>query len=92
MINDSFGKKHDVARRSLTKKIMYSGTVPSEEAFMWIDGDKAAIFNCSIPYERFFLNGVEVDTRYVERDDSIVGEVHVGREYTLSDILLRYNV
>ena len=81
-INDT----HKTGGKSVTSKV-YQGVTPVKGAFMWIDGDDAAIFNQSVPYERFFTLGEEVVIRHIERGQNVSGDIHVGREYSRSDVL-----
>ncbi len=62
--------KHKVASRSIPKKKLTSGVISTTEACMWLKDGNAAIFNYSIPYIRYYVDGVETDTPTIARGDS----------------------
>ena len=90
MMKTKFNNAEMTGRKSLTREVLTSGTYPDVIAFMWVSGDRAAIFNQSVPYVRFYTDGVEVSVRHIERGHPVTGEVSVGREYTYGDILAVY--
>jgi len=64
---------HRVGARSLPEKKLVDGVIASDKACMIIVGDKASIFNRSIPYERHYVKGVETVTAQFRRGDSFSG-------------------
>ncbi len=64
--------KHKVASRSIPKKELVSGVISTTEACMWLNGSDAAIFNYSIPYNRYYINGVETDVPTIAKGDSFI--------------------
>ncbi len=64
--------KQKIADRSIPQKKLTSGVISTDKACMWIDGSNAAIFNYSVPYNRYYIDGVETDTVTISKGDSFV--------------------
>ncbi len=67
-----WSSEHIVASRSIPKKKLTSGVISTTEACMWLNDGNAAIFNYSIPYVRYYVDGVETDTPTINKGDSFV--------------------
>ncbi len=77
---------HKIASSSITFKIQEGGVTPDSQAFMWIEDDMSAIFNNSIPYETFYIEGQLTDTRFIERGTPTSGTIYTGEEYTYLEL------
>ncbi len=60
---------HKIANRSVPKLTLTSGVISSNVACFWLDNGYAAIFNRSIPYTRYFINGIETETPTISMGD-----------------------
>ncbi len=72
MEREYISNHHKIADRSIPERKLTSGKISTSKACMWIKGSQAAIFNYSIPYVRYYVNGVETDTPTIAKGDSFV--------------------
>ncbi len=65
--------EHKVASRSTWIRELTDGTISTTKACIYLKGANAAIFNYSIPYNRYYVNGIETDTPIINKGDSFTG-------------------
>jgi len=85
--------QHTRARRSTETLRATEGTTSLDKPFYWSKGGLSAIYNDTSPKERFYTNGVEVDTRHIERGDSFSDSYYdEGVDHSRSFMLLQNNI
>ena len=72
MAIEYISKQHRIGDRSIPKKKLTSGVISTTEACYWVKGNRAAIFNYSVPYTRYYINGIETDTPTIAKGDSFI--------------------
>ncbi len=69
-VDKCFTDRHREASRSLPEKELVNGTIHVDKSCMWFKDGNGAIFNGSVPYDRYYVDGVETSTPTINRGDS----------------------
>jgi len=72
MAIEYISKQHRIGDRSIPEKEFTSGKISTVKACLWFKDGNAAIFNRSIPYDRYYVNGIETDIPTISKGDSFV--------------------